>query len=265
MELPKLVAAGIYDSRIAAKNVAISKNRKTTMFEFELPVECGGTSYIDANTSPIQPNRIICTKPGQIRHTRFPFKCLYVHMIVHSGALYDVLINTPDFFETDQHETYKRLLEKLIWHFNLLSEKEEIIIQSLILELIYTVSKDTTKRNSSQKSAGNSLIIENALQFISENLKEELSLEAVARQMSVSPVYFHTLFKASVGKTLRDYVEEQRIKRAITLLQTTDDSLTKIAFECGFSSQSYFSYIFKRRMKQTPRKYAQALYDKYNL
>ena len=48
MELPKLVAAGIYDSRIAAKNVAISKNRKTTMFEIEIPIESGGFSYINS-------------------------------------------------------------------------------------------------------------------------------------------------------------------------------------------------------------------------
>ena len=265
MDLPNIVAAGIYDSQIAARNIAISKNRKTTMFEIELPVAEGGISYVDSNSSAISTNMIICAKPNQIRHTRFPFKCLYVHMIIHNGPLYDVLINTPDFFETDQSENYKRILEKLSWHFNLLSKREEIIIQSLILELIYTIGKDTTKRTMNHKSITNHCIIENALDFITNNLKEDLSLEKIAKQMSLSPVYFHTLFKASVGKTLRDYVEEQRIRKAITLLQTTDYSLTKIAFECGFSSQSYFSYIFKRRMKQTPRKYTQELYDKYNV
>lgn len=264
MDLPNVVAAGIYDSQIAARNTAVSKKRKTTMFEIELPLTEGGISYVDSNSLPISTNMIICAKPDQIRHTRFPFKCLYVHMIIHEGPLYDILINTPDFFETNQYANYKRLLEKLSWHFNLLSESEEIIIQSLILELIYTIGKDTTKRTVNHKSISNHQIIESAIKFIADNLKEDLCLEKIARQMSLSPVYFHALFKASVGKTLRDYVEEQRIKRAITLLQTTDDSLTKIAFECGFSSQSYFSYIFKRRMKQTPRKYAQELYDKYN-
>jgi len=87
----------------------------------------------------------------------------------------------------------------------------------------------------------------------------------VAQAMSVSPVYFHTIFKSAVGKTLRDYVEEQRLKKAINLLQTTDDSLTRIAYECGFSSQSYFSYVFKCRMKQTPREYVQELYSRYEL
>ena len=70
MDLPNLVAAGIYDSRIATKNIAISKNRKTTMFEIELPMESGGISYIDNEARKIEPNLIICAKPGQIRHTK---------------------------------------------------------------------------------------------------------------------------------------------------------------------------------------------------
>ena len=66
-------------------------------------------------------------------------------------------------------------------------------------------------------------------------------------------------------KTLRDYVEQQRIKKAINLLQTTNLTLTQIAFECGFSSQSYFSYVFKRRMKKSPREYIKELYNMYEM
>ena len=76
---------------------------------------------------------------------------------------------------------------------------------------------------------------------------------------------FHNTFKTAVGKTLRDYIEEQRIKKATNLLLTTNYSLTQIAYECGFSSQSYFSYVFKRRMKKTPREYAKEIYMSYEI
>ena len=49
--------------------------------------------------------------------------------------------------------------------------------------------------------------------------------------------------------------EEQRIKKSTNLLLTTNYSLTQIAFECGFSSQSYFSYVFKRHYGVSPSKY----------
>ena len=265
MNLPEIVAAGIYDSRIAVRNTTISKNRNTTMFELELPLENGGISYIDSNSFPIKPNMIICAKPNQKRHTKFPYKCYYVHMIIHEGPLYDILINMPDFYETDKYERYFKIFKDLIKQHNSLSTDEELILHSNLLELIYIIKKDSTKRPANLNSANNYLLIDNTIKYIKEHLTEELNLETIAKQMSLSPVYFHNKFKASVGKTLRDFIEEQRIKKAINLLQTTDYSLTKIAFECGFSSQSYFSFVFKRKMKKTPRQYIREIYNKYEI
>ncbi len=265
MILPDIVAAGIYDSRIAAKNISISKNRKTTMFEIELPIESGGISYIDKNACPIHPNMLICAKPNQKRHTKFPFKCYYIHMIVQNGSLYDDLRNTPDFFETDRYDTYLKIFQKIVKYYSSLSTDEELILQSHILELLYTMRKDVKKQDRNLKSGNNRKVIENALKYIKEHLTEELNLEKIAKEMSLSPIYFHNIFKSATGKTLRDYIEEQRIIKAINLLQTTDCKLTEIAYECGFSSQSYFSFVFKRRMQQTPREYVKELYSKYEI
>ena len=77
MQLPQIVAVGIYNSHNSANNKSSSHNRKTTMFEIELPIEIGGISYINTNTMPITPNMLICAKPGQTRHTKFPFKCYF--------------------------------------------------------------------------------------------------------------------------------------------------------------------------------------------
>lgn len=264
MDLPNLVAAGIYDSRIATKNIAISKNRKTTMFEIELPMESGGISYIDANATSIHPDMVISAKPGQIRHTQFPFKCYYVHMTLPDGPLQDALMQTEDFIPTNRQETYERIFTRLIKHYNFLSPMEEILVQSLLLELIYTVIKDSAVTPAG-KAVGQDSAADKAIRYIGEHLTEDLSLETVARAISLSPVYFHNAFKAATGKTLHNYIEEQRIKKAIHLLQTTDASLTKIAYACGFSSQSYFSFVFKRRMGQTPRSYIRESYGRYEL
>lgn len=265
MILPEIVYMGIYNSDVAAKNVKISKNRKTSMFEIELPIENGGISYINSNSKQITPNMIICAKPGQIRHTKFPFKSYFVHMIVQDETLYETLMNVPDFFETEKREVYEEIFTKLLKHYNTLSDSEEIILQSLLLQLIYTTSKDATTKNKSGNYSSNSHVIEKSLKYIKEHLTEDLTLESVANAMSFSPIHFHNSFKRAVGKTLRDYVEQQRIKKAVNLLFTTNNSLTQIAYECGFSSQSYFSYVFKRRMKKTPREYAQEIHSKYEI
>ena len=118
--------------------------------------------------------------------------------------------------------------------------------------------------NASVKGA-NLKIIEDVIEYISNNLTSDLSLEAVSSFSGFSPVYFHNCFKASTGKTLHEYVEEQRIKKAINMLVTTKNTLTKIAYDCGFSSQSYFNYAFKRKMHITPRQSAKMVFSQYEM
>ena len=142
MELPNIVSAGIFDSRVARKNAVISKNRKTTMFEIELPIEEGGISYIDSGAMPIERGKVISAKPRQMRHTKFPYQCYFVHMSVPEGALYDALMNTPDFFNTEQFDRYEEIFKKLIKAYNSLSSKEEILLQSfhvpIMIHMHYT-------------------------------------------------------------------------------------------------------------------------------
>ena len=260
--LPEIVAAGIYNSQIAVKDRAITKNRKATMFEIEIPIEEGGISYIASEERHISPDIVICAKPGQIRHTKLPFKCYYIHMILNTGTLYDILADIPVFIETKRSAEYRKIFEGLCKHSNSPLEIDRIKAFSLVLELVYLLDKDSKKQlyRNGLKS-GNYEIIEDVIKYIKENLTSDLSLNAVA---SLSSIHFHKCFKAATGKTLHEYVEEQRIKKAAGLLVSTDLTLTEISYECGFSSQSYFSYAFKRKMKMTPREYAKEVYKRYD-
>ena len=49
---------------------------------------------------------------------------------------------------------------------------------------------------------------------------------------------------------------------SVVLLTTTDHSLTRIAYECGFSSQSYFSLVFKKRTGKTPGEYVKDIFSR---
>lgn len=260
--LPEIVAAGIYDFELAKKNTTTSKNRRTSMFEIELPIEEGGVLYIDSVAMPVSTNILVCAKPEQTRHGKAPFKCYYVHLIVKEGALYDALVNAPDFITINNTDKYKRIFIELIQHYNLLSDKEEVIVHSLLLELVYEIINDTSSYKKSNNKTNNQ-IIEKTIEYIKYHLTDDLSLETISNTMSLSPIYFHNLFKASTGKTLGKYVEEQRIKKAINLLITTNYNLTQIAYNAGFSSQSYFSYVFKRKMKVTPRQYVKEVFERY--
>ena len=135
--LPKIVAVGIYNAQIAMKNRTVSPNRKTTMFELELPLEKGGVSYINDDSHSIDERVVICAKPGQIRHTRFPFKCYYIHMILNEGALFDTLSSFPSYIELDGVGKIREVFAAICERYNTGLAKDELMLQSLILKLIY--------------------------------------------------------------------------------------------------------------------------------
>lgn len=262
--LPQIVSLGVYDAQIALKNKAVSPNRKTTMFEIELPMGDGGISYVDNSTHTISENMLICVKPGQIRHTRLPFKCYFIHMIVNEGKIFDILSSLPNYIELRDRSEFLEVFMMLCKYYDEKFEKNEIMLQSLILKLVYLLeAKNTAVKKMHTPKSNNHVVIENTISYINENLCSSLTLENLSQMAGFTPVYFHKLFKKSTGKTLREYIEEQRIKKSVSLLLSSDINLTEIAYESGFSSQSYFSYSFKKRMGVTPREYAKRILSKY--
>lgn len=251
-ELPEITDTGI----ACYPEEGTSKPRYVNCFEIELPMINEGISYINSDKCDISTDMIICAKPGQQRHTQFPFKCYYVHLYINTGFLYDSLIKIPDFLYNINHNKYRYIFEKICSYYLLKNNKNIIALQSLVLELIYVLTDDAEKTNESlYKPAQNCDIVIEALKHITNNLDGDLRLETLAAKFNFSPVHFHNTFKKHTGQTLHKYVEEQRIKKAIDMLNQTNYTLSRIAYECGFSSQSYFNYIFKQYTGYTPRNY----------
>ena len=94
-----------------------------------------------------------------------------------------------------------------------------------------------------------------AVEFINDNLTRNISLAEIAANVEMSPFHFSRLFKHSVGLAPHQYVLEQRIDRAKTLLSETALSLAEIAYRLGFASQSHFTAVFRRLTSTTPEAY----------
>ena len=260
--LPQIIAIGVYNARLAVKNKEITPSRRVNMFEIELPIEDGGISYIDKESASINQNTLIIAKPGQVRHTKLPFKCYFVHAILTDGELYDRLTSMPSYVNVKNRDVYVDIFKKLCEYYDSGLESDRLMLGSKMLELIYLLNNEAGAQKF-YNDRGNAQVIQSVIEYIKNNLDEDLSLQALSKYASFSPTHFHTCFKKSTGLTLREYVEECRIRHGVNLLVSTNLTLSEIAYECGFSSQSYFSYAFKRRMNMTPRKYAKHILQKY--
>lgn len=95
-----------------------------------------------------------------------------------------------------------------------------------------------------------------AMNFISQNLERELSLEEIAASASFSAFHFHRIFKASVGETVASFTRRLRLESAASrLIATPGGDITTIAMECGFSSSQNFAKAFRKHFSLTPTEY----------
>ena len=106
------------------------------------------------------------------------------------------------------------------------ASENELLLHSRILELIYLLNQYSVKSTAKKYKNSNRTIIEDTIDYIQTNLTSSLNLELLASEAKLTPSYFHKLFKASTGKNLHEYIEEQRIKKAINLMLSTDMTLT---------------------------------------
>lgn len=93
-------------------------------------------------------------------------------------------------------------------------------------------------------------------QYIIENISDEkLSVEMISRHMEVSRSLLHNKMKAILDTNISNYLKNMRIQKSKELLERSELSLVEVAFECGFSSQAYFSTVFKNCTGLSPLTY----------
>ena len=91
-----------------------------------------------------------------------------------------------------------------------------------------------------------------ALDYIGDNLANDVSLDIIAEVAGISPYHFTRLFKRSTGRTLHQYVLDQRLAAAKRLLLSGRHTIAEVAALAGFADQSHLHRLFKQRYGVTP-------------
>ena len=97
------------------------------------------------------------------------------------------------------------------------------------------------------------------LEYINENLENELTVAELASVVEMSPYHFARLFKQSTGFTPHQYLINSRIERAKMLLAEKKLSIAEICEYVGFRSPSHFIALFRKFTSMTPKAYRDQL------
>ncbi|MGF1481000.1 MAG: helix-turn-helix domain-containing protein [Cyanophyceae cyanobacterium] len=102
------------------------------------------------------------------------------------------------------------------------------------------------------------LKLKRVIEYIHENTAQNPSLAELAAIAQMSPNYFSRLFKQATGLSPHRYIIQQRLNTARKLLRT-NLSITDIAEQAGFASQSHLTTAFRKHLSITPKKYREKL------
>lgn len=149
-------------------------------------------------------------------------------------------------------------MQHIIKLFEILKREErrgglfsEMLIKNLIAEIIITVIRNSTQ----DKNTVIPSLLQNAVAYIHNNFREQLTLGSMAKHCNVTPNYLGMQFSKKMGISFSDYLNTVRLRYACNLLDGTDLTVKEIAFACGYNSVEYFGYIFKKSLGTSPLNY----------
>jgi AraC-like DNA-binding protein len=163
------------------------------------------------------------------------------HLLIHEGA---IVIKKAKIFKKYFVELKKELTTQ--------QSGFEIMVGNIIENLFIDLHRNLSFRK--QKTEHEDSFIEKLNQIINADLNKKWVIDDLAHQFGMGKTKFTNEVKEVSGYPPNSYIINLKIEKAIELMKD-DESLSDIAFACGFSSLQHFTSIFSQRIGISPGKY----------
>ncbi len=182
-----------------------------------------------------------------------------VSPLYHFGTLTGFLMMGQVATSEDDKKTAKGALDMLLPSSE---DKEKVTEKIPILdaEMVSSYVKIMTicaeyLTLSNAVSAQKSSVAERAKRYINKNIDKKFSIADICAFLECSKSTLLTTFKRTYGVTVNTYITDRKLDKAKALLSSNKKSISDIAYECGFSDQSYFSKVFSKKFGTPPSEY----------
>jgi AraC-like DNA-binding protein len=128
------------------------------------------------------------------------------------------------------------------------------ICKGLIIRILHHISSlYDFKLSEDQRKKMNWLIYEEIIRFIEENFAQ-VTIKDLIDKFHFNEDYYNRMLKEKTGMTYSQYVQDIRLKNARTLLESTQDTIDRIAEQVGYNNKGYFYKIYVEKYGETPAK-----------
>lgn len=218
-----------------------------------------GGIEVDGVFNPATANCFSFTKPRQRRRIVMPMRSHYLKIATEDPALKAALERLPSFGYHPEMPQLIDLCKKILAVNNTSTVEGQLEIQGIIIAILQLMLKNyPTPANAVEAiPRRHQAALEAANQYLQEHLDEAVDLANLAKASGLYPTYFHKLFTEAYGRTPVQQQMWHRLQKSMSLLQDDNCPIIEVAQQCGFSSHSYFCYVFKKMFATSPSEYRQ--------
>lgn len=169
--------------------------------------------------------------------------------------------NRWDFETAGSHlrndEMLTQLMSRIIRTFTGPDSSKDLILDLMVKELIVRLLQSRARHAilEGKDNLENTNRIAYVAKFIQQNLATDLSVDTLADKAYMSESHFFRTFKQTLGLTPSEFINNERVAWAQSLIKTTSKPLSEISEIVGYNSVSYFNRIFKRITGYTPSQF----------
>lgn len=176
---------------------------------------------------------------------KYPFDFLEVTQ-KESNLKINYLLNKLVYLYENETVDFEKQMDDLFIKVSELIVQEQVLITDSFVKL--KIVKHDTKRELYK-------LMNTAKDYLNDNLKENISLDIISREIGISKYYLHRLFTEFNGNTPNAYLTNIRLQKAKNKLQFSKDPIFEIAIACGFNNTAYFSNLFKKYTGFSPTEF----------
>jgi DNA-binding response OmpR family regulator/nitrogen-specific signal transduction histidine kinase len=162
----------------------------------------------------------------------------------------------------DQIEGMKSHADMFIikpFNLNYLEESIASILKNRIILREHFVNELPSESRSNASNKLDRKFISEFTSIIESNLSnEDLSVDDIYKGLGISKIQLYRKTKALLGFNVNDYILSVRLQKAKYLLMNEDLTISEVAYKVGFSSQAYFSTVFKSKFSVTPSEFKES-------
>ncbi|WP_025679586.1 AraC family transcriptional regulator [Paenibacillus massiliensis] len=222
-----------------------------TLEEGDMAICCSGDTHVYVSTGPATTIYILVFRPTLIgNHGNWPEKLRFQNSFITRKSLEQQAISPAIM------DDIVRLIEHIYEEMRAQKPHYQMFVTSKVMELCGIAQRylpsTSIDANQENKRIARLKTIHDILQYIENNYNRPLTLETTASHFNLSSFHFSRLLQGITGTNFRYHLNAVRIEIAEEMIKSSEETITRIALECGFNNVRTFNRAFRQIKGYTP-------------